>query len=176
MYARAPRHLRPPSPGDFVQGCGESVGDRRRDGAAPGRRKGRVSPAASALAKLWKGELVPPLSSSAATDCCPIVLVRLLVGDSKTSMRLGEHDGSIGDDISASNPRSRGRFWHASIVQARSPLLQLPGVRLSSRTKIYNNLGVNTGRNKRQIISLPIRSPEDLRRWPPLACNTFKCV
>ena len=46
----------------------------------------------------------------------PIILVRLLVGDSKTSMRLGEHDGSIGDDISASNPRSRGRFWHASIV------------------------------------------------------------
>ena len=75
-----------------------------------------VLPAASALAKLWKGELVPPLSSSAATDCCPIILVRLLVGDSKTSIRLGEDDGSIGDDISASNTRSRGRFWHASIV------------------------------------------------------------
>jgi hypothetical protein len=83
-----------------------------------------VLPAASALAKLWKGEqLDPPLSSPAATDCCPINLVRLLVGDSNTSMRLGEHVGSIGDDISASNPRSRGRFWHASMRGATQPEL-----------------------------------------------------
>jgi hypothetical protein len=89
-----------------------------------GRRAGRVLPAASALAKLWKGEqLDPPLSSPAATDCCPINLVRLLVGDSNTSMRLGEHVGSIGDDISASNPRSRGRFWHASMRGATQPEL-----------------------------------------------------
>ena len=85
---------------------------------------GRVLPAASALAKLWKGELVPPLSSSAATDCCPIILVRLLLGDSKPSMRFGEDDGSIGDDISASNPRSRGRFWHASIEPASCCLVR----------------------------------------------------
>ena len=92
----------------------------RRGGSG---RAGRVLPAASALAKLWKGEqLVPPLSSPAATDCCPINLVRLLVGDSNTSMRLGEHVGSIdGDDISASNPRSRGRFWHASMPGSSQP-------------------------------------------------------
>jgi len=91
----------------------------RRGGSG---RAGRVLPAASALAKLWKGEqLGPPLSSPAATDCCPN-LVRLLVGDSNTSMRLGEHVGSIdGDDISASNPRSRGRFWHASMPGSSQP-------------------------------------------------------
>ena len=117
VFVRAPRHLKPPHQATFVRGCGEGVGEGRRDGAARGGGGRSVLPAASALAKLWKGELVPPLSSSAATDCCPIILVRLLVGDSKTSMRFGEHDGSIGDDISASNPRSRGRFWHASIVR-----------------------------------------------------------
>ena len=89
-----------------------------------------VLPAASALAKIWsgtKGELVPPpqpsppLSSNRLLPHHSGALAGLLlVGDSKTSMRLGEHDGSIGDDISASNPRSRGRFWHASIVQATS--------------------------------------------------------
>ena len=41
----------------------------------------------------------------------PIILVRLLVGDSNTSMRFGEHVGSIGDGMSA----SRGLFWQASI-------------------------------------------------------------
>ena len=102
-----------------------------------GGRAGRVLPAASALAKLWKGEqLGPPLSSPAATDCCPINLVRLLVGDSNTSMRLGEHVGSIdGDDISASNPRSRGRFWHASMPWGNLPTTANPQLdfRLLSR-------------------------------------------
>ena len=99
----------------------ETEGGMGRRGG--GGRAGRVLPAASALAKLWKGEqLGPPLSSPAATDCCPINLVRLLVGDSNTSMRLGEHVGSIdGDDISASNPRSRGRFWHASMPGSSQP-------------------------------------------------------
>ena len=105
-----------PSPGDFCAGVRGGCWRREERRGGAGRGGGSVLPAASALAKLWKGELVPPLSSSAATDCCPIILVRLLLGDSKTSMRFGEHDGSIGDDISSSNPRSRGRFWHASIV------------------------------------------------------------
>ena len=95
---------------EWCVGTGIKTGKR-------GGGEGRVSPAASALAKLWKGELVPPLPSSAATAWCPIILVRLLVGDSNTSMRLGEHVGSIGDGMSASNPRSRGRFWHASITK-----------------------------------------------------------
>lgn len=113
-----------PSPGDFCAGVRGGCWRREERRGGAGRGGGSVLPAASALAKLWKGELVPPLSSSAATDCCPIILVRLLVGDSKTSMRFGEHDGSIGDDISASNPRSRGRFWHASIVQATCTAVQ----------------------------------------------------
>ena len=67
-----------------------------------------VLPAASALAKIWsgtKGELVPPpqpsppLSSNRLLPHHSGALAGLLlVGDSKTSMRLGEHDGSIGDD------------------------------------------------------------------------------
>ena len=107
-------------------------------------RAGRVLPAASALAKLWKGEqLGPPLSSPAATDCCPINLVRLLVGDSNTSMRLGEHVGSIdGDDISASNPRSRGRFWHASMPWGNLPTTANPQLdfRLLSRPELRGYL------------------------------------
>jgi len=118
---RCPR-VRPATPPPFQATLCGGAGRVLETGGKTGRRggggMGRVLPAASALAKLWKGELAPPLSSSAATDCCPIILVRLLVGDSKTSMRLGEHVGSIGDDISASNPRSRGRFWHASIEPA----------------------------------------------------------
>ena len=105
-----------------------------------GGRAGRMLPAASALAKVWKGEqLVPPLSSPAATDCCPINRVRLLVGDSNTSMRLGEHVGSIdGDDISASNPRSRGRFWHASMPWKNLPTTANPQLdfRLLSRPEL----------------------------------------